>query len=214
MMYICEVKKMTIFYKFDGKMYINITNGCPCDCVFCIRKNGDSIEDNDSLWLEREPSFEEICAAFERFDKTGITEAVFCGYGEPAVRADMLIKTAEYIKSNSKMRVRVNTNGLVRLINKDFNIERFKGVIDSFSISLNAPNAKRYNEVTRPSFGEKAFDEMLSFAQDVKALGIKTSFTVVDIISPDEVKECEMLADKLGIPLRVRAYVTDNESYT
>lgn len=205
---------MTIFYKFDGKMYINITNGCPCDCVFCIRKNGDSIEDNDSLWLEREPSFEEICAAFERFDKTGITEAVFCGYGEPAVRADMLIKTAEYIKSNSKMRVRVNTNGLVRLINKDFNIERFKGVIDSFSISLNAPNAKRYNEVTRPSFGEKAFDEMLSFAQDVKALGIKTSFTVVDIISPDEVKECEKLADKLGIPLRVRAYVTDNESYT
>lgn len=205
---------MTIFYKFDGKMYINITNGCPCDCVFCIRKNGDSIEDNDSLWLEREPSFEEICAAFERFDKTGITEAVFCGYGEPAVRADMLIKTAEYIKSNSKMSVRVNTNGLVRLINKDFNIERFKGVIDSFSISLNAPNAKRYNEVTRPSFGEKAFDEMLSFAQDVKALGIKTSFTVVDIISPDEVKECEKLADKLGIPLRVRAYVTDNESYT
>lgn len=205
---------MTIFYKFDGKMYINITNGCPCDCVFCIRKNGDSIEDNDSLWLEREPSFEEICAAFERFDKTGITEAVFCGYGEPAVRADMLIKTAEYIKSNSKMRVRVNTNGLVRLINKDFNIERFKGVIDSFSISLNAPNAKRYNEVTRPSFGEKSFDEMLSFARDVKALGIKTSFTVVDIISPDEVKECEKLADKLGIPLRVRAYVTDNESYT
>lgn len=205
---------MTIFYKFDGKMYINITNGCPCDCVFCIRKNGDSIEDNDSLWLEHEPSFEEICAAFESFDKTGITEAVFCGYGEPTVRADMLIKTAEYIKSKTQMSVRVNTNGLVRLIHKDFDIERFKGVVDSFSISLNAPNAKRYNEVTRPSFGEKAFDEMLSFARDVKALGIKTSFTVVDIITPDEIKECEKLADKLGIPLRVRAYVTDNESYT
>lgn len=205
---------MTIFYKFDGKMYINITNGCPCDCVFCIRKNGDSIEDNDSLWLEHEPSFEEICAAFESFDKTGITEAVFCGYGEPTVRADMLIKTAEYIKYKTQMSVRVNTNGLVRLIHKDFDIERFKGVVDSFSISLNAPNAKRYNEVTRPSFGEKAFDEMLSFARDVKALGIKTSFTVVDIITPDEIKECEKLADKLGIPLRVRAYVTDNESYT
>lgn len=205
---------MTIFYKFDGKMYINITNGCPCDCVFCIRKNGDSIEDNDSLWLEHEPSFEEICAAFESFDKSGITEAVFCGYGEPTVRADMLIKTAEFIKSNSEMSVRVNTNGLVRLIHKNFDIERFKGVIDRFSISLNAPNAKRYNEVTRPSFGEKAFDEMLSFARDVKALGIKTSFTVVDIITPEEIKECEKLADNLKIPLRVRAYVTDNESYT
>lgn len=205
---------MTIFYKFDGKMYINITNGCPCDCVFCIRKNGDSIEDNDSLWLEHEPSFEEICSAFDEFDKSGITEAVFCGYGEPTVRADMLIKTAEHIKENSDMSVRVNTNGLVRLIHKDFDITRFKGMIDSFSISLNAPNAKRYNEVTRPHFGECAFDEMLSFSREVKKMGIKTSFTVVDVITPEEIAECERLAKDLDIPLRVRAYVTDNESYT
>lgn len=205
---------MTIFYKFDGKMYINITNGCPCDCVFCIRKNGDSIEDNDSLWLEHEPSFEEICAAFERFDKAGIEEAVFCGYGEPTVRADMLLKTAEYIKANSAMKIRVNTNGLVRLIHKGFDVTRFKGVVDSFSISLNAPNAKRYNDVTRPSFGKAAFDEMLKFSADVRDLGIKTSFTVVDVISDEEISECEKLAADMKIPLRVRGYVTDNESYT
>lgn len=205
---------MTIFYGFEGKMYVNITNGCPCDCVFCIRKNGDSIEDNGSLWLEHEPSFDEITKAFEEFDKTGIKEAVFCGYGEPTVRADMLIKTAEYIKSVSDMSVRVNTNGLVRLIHKNFDISRFKGAVDSFSISLNAPNAKRYNEVTRPGFGEWAFDEMLSFAKDVKALGIKTAFTVVDVIDGDEIKACGKLAEELGIPLRVRSYVTDNESYT
>lgn len=205
---------MTIFYKFTGKMYINITNGCPCDCMFCIRKNGDSIEDNGSLWLEHEPSFEEVCAAFEEFDKTGISEAVFCGYGEPVVRADLLIETAKYIKENSSMKIRVNTNGLVRLIHKDFDIDRFKGLIDSFSISLNAPNAARYNEITKPVFGEKAFDEMLSFAKDVKSLGINTAFTVVDVITPEEIRECENLAEKLGIPLKVRSYVTDNESYT
>lgn len=205
---------MTVFYKFDGKMYINITNGCPCDCVFCIRKNGDSIEDNDSLWLEHEPSFEEICEAFERFDKSGIEEAVFCGYGEPTVRADMLIKTAEYIKSRSGMKLRVNTNGLVRLIRKDFDISRFKGVIDSFSISLNAPNAKRYNEVTRPSFGEAAYDEMLRFAAEVRNMGIETSFTVVDVITGEEITECEKIAADMNIPLRVRKYVTDNESYS
>lgn len=205
---------MTIFYKFDGKMYINITNGCPCDCVFCIRKNGDSIEDNDSLWLEREPSFEEICEAFERFDKSGIEEAVFCGYGEPTVRADMLLKTAEYIKANSAMKIRVNTNGLTRLIHRDFDVSRFKGVVDSFSISLNAPNAKRYNEITRPSFGEAAFDEMLRFSADVRDLGIKTSFTVVDVITSEEISECTKLAEEMKIPLRVRKYVTDNESYT
>ena len=205
---------MTIFYKFDGKMYINITNGCPCDCVFCIRKNGDSIEDNDSLWLEHEPSFEEIREAFERFDKAGIREAVFCGYGEPTVRADMLIKTAEYIKAHSKMKIRVNTNGLVQMICKGFDISWFKGAVDSFSISLNAPNAKRYNEVTRPSFGEPAFDEMLKFAAEVRDMGFETSFTVVDVITAEEIAECEKLAADLKIPLRVRGYVTDNESYT
>lgn len=207
---------MTIFYKFEGKMYINITNGCPCDCVFCIRRNGDSIEDNDSLWLEHEPSLEEICAAFDAFDKSGMSEAVFCGYGEPTVRADVLLKTAEYIKANSDMKIRLNTNGLVRLIPKykDLDVKSFKGLIDSVSISLNAPNAARYNEVTRPSFGEKAFDEMLRFANDMKSVCEKVAFTVVDVISPEEINECQKLADKHGIPLRVRHWVTDNESYT
>ena len=55
---------MTIFYKFDGQMYINITNGCPCNCVFCLRNNSDSVKDNGSLRLEHEPSFDEITSAY------------------------------------------------------------------------------------------------------------------------------------------------------
>lgn len=204
---------MTIFYKFEGKMYINLTNGCPCRCVFCIRDNADSISGNDSLWLEREPTMEEIISAFERFDKSDISEAVFCGYGEPMVRADMVVKTAEYIRAHSEMKLRLNTNGLVKLIHPDFDINRLKGVIDSVSISLNAPNAARYNEVTRPSFGEKSFEVMLDFAAKMKEI-CHTAFTVVDIITPAEIEECRAIADKMGIPLRVRAYVTDNESYT
>lgn len=205
---------MTIFYKFEGKMYINLTNGCPCRCVFCLRNNADSIKDNDSLWLEHEPSFEEITAAFEAFDKTGITDAVFCGYGEPTVRADMVVKTAEYIKAHSDMKIRLNSNGLVKLIHPNFDLNSFKGLIDSVSVSLNAPDAKRYNEVTRPSFGEKSFEVMLDFAKEMKRLGIKVGFTVVDIITPEEITRCEKLCEGLDIPLRVRSYITDNESYT
>lgn len=206
---------MTIFYKFEGKLYVNITNGCPCDCVFCIRKNADSIEDNDSLWLGHEPSFEEITAAFEAFDKCGITEAVFCGYGEPTVRIEMLLKTAEYIKKNSDMKVRVNTNGLLRLMPGfgGFDLKRFKGLVDCVSVSLNAPNAERYNEVTKPSYGEKAFDEMIAFSTEMKEI-CDVAFTVVDVITNEETEQCKALAEKLGIPLRVRHHVTDNESYT
>lgn len=210
------MNEVTVFYKFDGKMYVNITNGCPCDCVFCIRRNADSIEDNDSLWLEHEPSFDEITAAFGAFDKSGITEAVFCGYGEPTVRVEMLLKTAEYIKAHSNMTVRLNTNGLLRLMPKfeNFGLNRFKGLVDSVSVSLNAPNAARYNEVTRPSYGEKAFDEMIAFSTEMKDVCSKVMFTVVDVITPAEIEECKALSEKLGIPLRVRHYVTDNESYT
>lgn len=204
----------TIFYKFEGKMYINITNGCPCRCVFCIRNNADTISDNDSLWLEHEPDFDEIVAAFEAFDKTGITEAVFCGYGEPMVRADMVVRTAEYIKKNSKLNIRLNSNGLVKLIHPNFDLNSLKGLIDSVSISLNAPDAKRYNEVTQPSFGERAFDVMLDFAKQMKNICGKVGFTVVDVITPDEIERCRALSQQLEIPLRVRSYVTDNESYT
>lgn len=209
------IKNMTIFYKFEGKLYINITNGCPCDCVFCIRKNADSIEDNDSLWLEHEPSFEEITAAFEAFDKQGITEAVFCGYGEPTVRIEMLLKVADYIKKNSGMKIRVNTNGLLRLMPGfgEFDLNRFKGLVDCVSVSLNAPDAKRYNEVTKPSYGEKAFDEMIAFSTEMKTI-CEVAFTVVDVITNEEIEQCKALAEKLGIPLRVRHHVTDNESYT
>lgn len=205
---------MTIFYKFEGKMYINITNGCPCRCVFCLRNNADSIKDNDSLWLEHEATFEEITAAFDAFDKSGITDAVFCGYGEPTVRAEMVVRVAEYIKANSDMKIRLNTNGLVKLIHPDFDVSSFSGLIDSVSISLNAPDDVRYNEVTRPSFGEKSFDVMLDFAKQMKQVCSSVAFTVVDIISSEEIEKCRELAAKLGIPLRVREYITDNESYT
>ncbi len=205
---------MTVFYKFEGKMYINITNGCPCKCTFCIRDNADSITDNDSLWLEHEPSFEEITSAFDSFDKEGITDAVFCGYGEPTVRAEMLIKTAEYIKSKSSMNIRLNTNGLVRLIHPDFDINKFKGLIDSVSVSLNAPDAEKYTEVTRPAFGGKAYGAMLEFAEDMKEICSKVMFTVVDVITPEEIERCREISEKMGVIFRVRHHITDNRSYT
>ena len=147
---------MTISYEYEGALYVNLTNRCDCACVFCLRHNGHkgSIYADD-LWLEHEPSFEEIVDAYEKFDKTGCTHAIFCGYGEPTVRADMLVKTAQYIREHSDMKIRLNTNGLVRMIHPKFDIEQFRGLIDVASISLNAPDAKRYNEVTRPHASDR-----------------------------------------------------------
>ncbi|HEX3025907.1 MAG TPA: TIGR04100 family radical SAM protein [Clostridia bacterium] len=197
---------MTIFYKYGGKLYVNVTNRCPCNCIFCIRQNGDSLGDADSLWLEREPSLEEIIAAYENYDKTGCPEVVFCGYGEPLERLDIVLETCKYLRGVSDMKIRINTNGLSDLINGKPTAHLLKGLADTVSISLNAATAKEYSRVTQPSFGESAFDAMLKFAEDCKQIVPRVVFSVVDIISPEEIAACQRLADQMGIPLRVRAY--------
>lgn len=205
---------MTIFYEFDGKLYANITNKCPCACTFCIRKNSDSVGNNNSLWLEHEPSFEEITAAFDSFDKTGLDELVFCGYGEPMMRADILLKTAEYVKANSNMKIRINTNGLVGLMDPLFDISTLKYKIDKVSISLNASNPDKYFQITNPKYGLPSYNSMLNFALRVQEYVPDVSFTIVDCDLDEEEKElCRERARDVGIPLRIRHHVKNNVKY-
>ena len=44
---------MTATYRVGNGLYVNLTNKCPCACIFCIRQNGDGVYGSDSLWLER-----------------------------------------------------------------------------------------------------------------------------------------------------------------
>jgi len=198
---------MTISYEVEDKLYLNITNECPCDCVFCIRKNGEGAYGSDPLWLHHEPSFEEIIADLEKRDFSKYTQVVFCGYGEPTVRADMLVKTAKWIKSRSDIPIRLNTNGLSSLIHGRDIIPELSECIDIASISLNAPTAKEYVDVTRPIYGEKAFDAMCDFAKRSHAAGIDTMFTVVDVIPKEQIEASKKLCEELGVPLRIREFV-------
>ena len=199
---------MTIFYKFDGQMYINITNGCPCDCVFCLRNNSDSVKDNGSLWLEHEPSFEEIVDAYEKFDKTGCTHAIFCGYGEPMERAEDVVFIGKELKKRYPHKIiRLNTNGLSDKIHGRPTAAMLEGAVDIVSISLNSGNEKDYNAVTRPKW-EDSFSALLSFAQDCKKYVPQVMFTVVDVISEREIEESKEISERLGIPLRIRKYDT------
>lgn len=196
-----------ILYVLDGKLYLNITNRCPCDCVFCIRQNGDGVGSAETLWHQRDPSTDEVMDALRAFDFSPYTEAVFCGYGEPTMALDTLLLAARYLKEIGLL-VRLNTNGLSDLMNGKPTAALLKGLVDKVSISLNAPTAARYNEVTRPSFGERAFEAMLKFAEDCKRYVPAVTFTVVDVITPEEIEACRALSDRMGIPLRVRARIT------
>lgn len=195
---------MNILYTIKDSLYVNITNICPCKCTFCIRDEADEVSNSGSLWMDHEPSIDEIKKAFENYNLDEYKEIVFCGYGEPLVRLNEVIEISKFIKDISDIKIRVNTNGLGNLIHKKDISHMLSGLIDSISISLNAPDKISYNEITRPTFGEESFDEMLKFATNCKKYIKEVKFSVVDTISDEQIKKSTELANKLGIELRIR----------
>ncbi|AWZ48538.1 TIGR04100 family radical SAM protein [Clostridiaceae bacterium 14S0207] len=195
---------MNILYTIDDILYINITNKCPCNCVFCIRQEGDSVENSGSLWLEKEPSVEEIINELKKEDLSKYSQIVFCGYGEPLMRINEVIDVCKYIKSVSTIKLRINTNGLSDLIYKKSTAPMLKDVVDCVSISLNAHSKEEYNEISKPIYGLEAFDSLLSFAKEAKENIKEVKFSVVDVITEDQIERCKEIANSMGIPLRVR----------
>ena len=199
-----------ILYVYKDKVYLHITNKCPCACTFCIRSKKDAIGDASNLWLNHNPSFEEVKAAIDAFDFNGYNEIIFCGYGEPTNSFDVLVKTAQYIRSKLGIKIRVNTNGLGSLVNgRDISAELCSNV-DAVSISLNCSNKEDYLKTVRPKFGIDSFDEMLDFAKKCRALTENVVLSVVDVIGEEEVEKCKKIAEDLNSPLRVRN--SDNSS--
>ena len=200
-------KAMNISYEIGKKLYLNITNKCPCNCTFCIRNNGDGAYGSDPLWLEHQPTIDEVIANLKTRDLDSYEEIIFCGYGEPTCELEILKTTAAYIRSVSKTPIRLNTNGLGNLVNKRDIAPDFEGLLDTVSVSLNASDAEAYDKVTRPSFkGVNCFEEMLTFAKRVKLFVPNTMLTVVDVIGQEEIAKSQAIADSVGIHLRVREY--------
>ncbi|MCL2698461.1 MAG: TatD family nuclease-associated radical SAM protein [Oscillospiraceae bacterium] len=194
------------------KLYANVTNRCPCSCIFCLRDSGKGVGSAESLWLAHEPGYEEIITAFDAVNLDGITEIVFCGYGEPMERADLVISVCKYIKQKCTLPLRLNTNGLVTMINPGFDLSAL-AVFDSVSVSLNAADEAEYLRVTKPKFGAAAYTAMLFFAREAKKY-TDIVLTIVDIIGEEQIEQCRRLARSMDIPLRVRHFVGDNESYS
>ncbi len=201
------MKAMTISYEVGNNLYLNLTNQCPCACTFCIRNHADGAYGSDPLWLDHEPSAEEIFTDLNKRDMAKYSEVVFCGYGEPTCRLDAIIAVANELKSRPNCPVlRINTNGLGDLINDRSIAEELCSVIDIISVSLNAGTKDEYMKVTRPKF-ENAWEAMQKFTADcVKTGNSEVVMSVVDVIPSEQIEASRILAESLGAKLRVREY--------
>ncbi|MBR2901894.1 MAG: TIGR04100 family radical SAM protein [Clostridia bacterium] len=198
---------MTITYSGNTAIYVNMTNRCPCACTFCLRHNKDYVFDSDSLWLDREPTVQEVCDSIDTWDLEKYDEVVFCGYGEPTERLEDLLKVAAYIRSKSNIKIRINTNGLADLIWNEQTAPKLEGLIDTVSISLNATNKEDYLKSVRPKFGIDSYDAMLKFAKDCTNYVPNVVMSVVDVVTtPEEQETSRKICESVGAKFRVRPY--------
>ncbi len=202
----------TLAYLLDGKIYINLTNMCTNDCIFCLRNDKDDVV-GQTLWLDSENSTaNDVIEQFEKlYAKNPSDEVIFCGYGEPMMRLDVLKAVSNHIKtSHPHVKVRVNTNGHANYIYKRNVVPELKGLVDEFSISLNGENESEYNELSKPKF-ENAYGEMLNFAKACKDEGISTVMSVVEGYKGRHLnlEKCEQTANALGAKFRVREWIVN-----
>ncbi len=190
----------------DVHVYVNLTNRCPCACTFCLRQT-KTMEEGHSLWLKEEPSVDEVIQEFQKYDLDDFAEVVFCGFGEPLERVDDVVQIAGILKHFRRdLPIRINTNGLGNLIHERDITPQLKGRIDVVSISLNAPDANEYYELTRSRFGVQSFEAMLDFARLCRPYVPQVVMSVVDIIGEEKIKKCQKICDDLGVTLRVRPF--------
>lgn len=192
----------TIYYEAHNNLYLNLTNRCSADCIFCIRNFADGVY-GYNLRLSKEPSTEEIIEALEGLDLSNYREIVFTGLGEPTLRFDVVLAITRWLKSRG-LRVRLDTNGHAALNNPELDViaELKNAGMDSISVSLNAESEEKYNKLCRPVH-KNAYRAVLDFVKDAKKAGISTRVTVVNIPEID-VEKCRKVSEELGSEFHIR----------
>lgn len=198
---------MEILYRVHSGIYVNLTNRCSAACTFCLRQNMDHVGESENLWLEREPTAEEVIAEFQKWDLSEFKEVVFCGFGEPTCALEVLLPVARWLKENTPLPLRLNTNGHGSMIAGRDISEDLKDCIDTVSVSLNHPDPKQYQALVRSRFGEESFAGMLDFAKKCAEKGIRVVMTTVDTtITHQEEERCREICREVGATYRIRPW--------
>jgi TatD DNase family protein len=193
-------------YRLKDNLYINMTNRCPNRCAFCLCCGLSGIGGAE-LWLDLEPTVDEVVAEFDERSKSfKPAEIVFCGFGEPTTRWDDVYSVGKQLRQRG-LKLRLDSNGLGNLLaGRDITSEVAE-VMDAVSISLNAPDAGTYQSLCHPRMNN-AFTAVVDFIKACVQHGLATTVTVVDrVIDSQAVTATEELAHSLEATFRVRSWV-------
>jgi TatD DNase family protein len=197
-----EGEGSAIAYTIRNSLYLSLTNQCTNACVFCARNRAYRVKGHD-IHLERDPSAAEVIDAMG--ETGGYDEVVFCGFGEPTMRLEVLTAVADELKRRGKT-VRLNTNGLGSLYHGRDIVPDLAGRIDVCSVSLNTADPAQYAALCRPQIEGEAFAALCDFVRKAAAALPKVVCTTVEMPEVDT-GAARALAESLGAEFRLRSYV-------
>ncbi len=190
-----------IAYQIRNSLYLNVTNRCTNSCIFCA-KFRDFVVKGHELYLDREPTASEVIKAIG--DPKQYDEIVFCGYGEPLLRLDLIKEVASWLKQNN-IKIRINTDGQANLVHKRNILPELKGLVDAISVSLNAADASTYQQLCQSDFGPEGYDAVKDFLRQAPAYIPEVVASAVSY--PDiDMAACRKVAEELGVIFREREY--------
>ena len=190
-----------IAYRIRNSLYLNITNRCSNHCTFCAKFDEFTVKGHNLL-LDHEPGFEEVMAAIGQ--PVGIDEVVFCGFGESLLRLDLVKQVATALKQRGYS-IRINSDGQANLAHGRNILPELQGLIDSISISLNAPDAVTYGKLCNTPFGEAGWQGVCDFLREAPRYIPDVTATAVTIPGID-IEACRRVAEQLGVKFRVREF--------
>ena len=196
-------------YILDGKVYINLTNRCTNNCVFCIRTIKDDVVGADLFLNTENVKAQDVIEQLEKMKDKLSSEIIFCGYGEPMLKLEVLKEVAKYIKEKYPSTIiRVNTNGHANLVYKRNVLPELKGLVDKFSISLNGENEEVYNKLSQPNV-KGAYEAVKEFIKESVQEGFDTTATIVTGYKDYKVdkEKCIEITKALGAKFRERPWL-------
>ena len=201
-----------IAYPIRHSLYLNITNACTDRCLFCALSSEEfwqgkgqaPIVKGHHLRIQRDPTLEELVLAAG--DPSRYEEIVFCGYGEPILRLQVLLEVARRLKKKGARWIRLNTNGHGNLIHHRPVAAELKGIVDEVSVSLNTPTPEQYLELCRPVFGLPTYESIKTFIRECRDAAIAVTATAVAMPGVD-VEACRQVAtEELKVSFQARTY--------
>lgn len=190
-----------IAYRIRNSLYLNITNRCSNRCSFCAKFEDFTVKGH-FLMLDHEPDFEEVMAAIG--DPAPYEEVVFCGYGEPLLRLELVKELATALKRKG-CRIRINTDGQANQVYGRDVLPELAGLVDCISVSLNAGDADTYARLCNTPFGDAGFHSVCKFLKEAGRYIPKVVATAVTVPGVDTA-EARKVAESLGVEFREREY--------